>query len=183
MKKFPSVASLTPEQFEQQVRAWLEAGRSGLEEFTAKHQDYVPGHDGEYSIDVTARFTAFRGARFFVIVECKKHNNPIKRDVVQILHQKQLSTGANKALVVATANFQSGAIEYAAKHGVSLIQVVSGQFRYVQASAIPSGKIPEDAEDFVGLFYGPNLDGKFMFPELVSSDLMVRFASYLCNPD
>jgi HJR/Mrr/RecB family endonuclease len=183
MKRFPSVGSLTPAQFEQQVRAWLEAGSGGLEEFTSKHQDCVPGPDGEYSFDVTARFTAFGGARFVVVVECKRHNHPIKRDVVQILRQKQLSTGAHKALVVATAKFQSGAIEFAAKHGVGLIEVVNGQVRYIQASATPTGQIPENAEDFVGLFYGPNPDGRLVLPELVSSDLMVGFASYLCNVD
>jgi restriction system protein len=183
MKRFPPVSSLTPAQFEQLVRAWFEEGSGGLEEFTSKHQDCVPGQDGEYTFDVTARFTLFGGARFFVVVECKKHSHPIKRDVVQVLRQKQLSTGANKAFVVATARFQSGAIEFAAKHGIGLIEVVNGQLRYIQASAIPTGQIPENAEDFVGLFYGPNPDGTLVFPELVSSDLMVSFASYLCNAD
>lgn len=184
MKLFPSIADLTPERFELQVKAWLESVSGPLEEFTAEHQEAIAGHDGEYTIDVTARFAALGGARFLVLVECKKHQNPIKRDVVQVLRDKQSSLGAQKAIVVSTSPFQTGAITYASEHGIALVQIVSGQARYIQANAGWSMRpIPEDAEDFVGLFYGQNPEGKLIFPMLITARSNIELARYLGPTD
>lgn len=121
MKRFPPVSELTPERFERQVKAWLESVAEPLEAFSAKHAHSLTGADGEYTIDVTARFTALGGASFLLVVECKKHKNPIKREVVQVLHAKQQSLGAQKAMIFSTSKFQSGAIEYASEHGLALV--------------------------------------------------------------
>lgn len=88
---------------------------TSLESFEAQHKVNVAGVDGDFEIDVSVRFTVFGGARFHVLAECKRHSHPIKRDVVQILNDRLRSTGAHKGFVFATAAFQSGAIEYAAK--------------------------------------------------------------------
>jgi restriction system protein len=161
MKHFPSVEKITPQQFELQVKRWLESVSSPLEAFTANHLDKLEGSDGEYTIDVTARFKALAGASFLVIVECKKHKNPIKREVVQVLREKQLSLGAQKAIVVSTSTFQTGAIKYASEHGIALVQIVEGVVMYIQASAIrQSIPIPDDAEDYAGFFYAPHPSGE-----------------------
>ena len=177
MRRFPSPDTITPERFEQLVKSWLEAGAGGLQEFSAKQRQTVRGRDGDYEIDVTATFVGLGGARFTVVVECKKHKNPIKREIVQVLRDKQISIGASKAMLIATASFQSGAIEYASRNGVALIQVVSGQAQYIVASAErgldaeqPRNQngVSAAAEDFVGFFYGANPDGQLIFPQLVS---------------
>lgn len=155
MKKFPQVEEITPEKFELQVKSWLESTASNLESFSAEHRKDLQGLDGEYEIDIVAKFRAFAGAEFLMIVECKKHKNPIKREIIQVLKQKQLSLGAHKAMIVSTAKFQSGAIEFARNHGVSLVQLISGAAAYIQASAIKQElPIPETAEDYAGIFYG-----------------------------
>lgn len=165
MKFFPRVENITPEQFELLVKAWLESVSSPLEEFTATHLETIEGRDGEYTIDVTARFKAFGGANFLVVVECKKHKNAIKREVVQVLREKQLAVGAQKAIVVATSDFQSGAIEYASNHGIALVQITQGSVIYIQANAIRHAfQIPDDAEDYAGLFYGSNPTGNLIYP-------------------
>lgn len=180
MKRFPPVSQLTPERFERQVKAWLESVAKPLEAFSAKHLDSIDGVDGEYTIDVTARFQALGGASFLIVAECKKHKNPIKREVVQALRDKQQSVGAQKAMVFATSSFQSGAIEYASKHGIALVQIVSGQAVYIQASARRELRpIPEDAEDFAGLYYGQNPDGRLIFPEILTSSSNFNLACYL----
>ena len=180
MKQFPAISSLSPDEFERQVKAWLEASAGSLESFQTKHLEDLSGTDGDYAIDVTARFCALGGASFLVLIECKRHKNPIKREVVQVLRDKQHSLGANKAMVVSTSGFQSGAIEYAKTHGIALIQIVSGQAVYVQNSIQHTiRRIPDDAEDYVGLFYGENPTGKLIFPQLVSTHQNLELLKFL----
>jgi restriction system protein len=180
MKRFPPVSELTPERFEHQVKAWLESVAKPLEAFSAQHADSLTGADGEYAIDVTARFNALGGASFLLVVECKKHKNPIKREVVQVLHAKQQSLGAQKAMIFSTSSFQSGAIEYARKHGLALVQVISGQVIYVQANVHREVRPrPEAAEDYAGFFYGPNPDGRLLYPEVISSNTNSGLAWFL----
>ena len=164
MKRFPRVSEISPRDFESQVKEWLESVSESVESFSATHLEKLSGVDGEYEIDVVARFRALGGASFLVLVECKKHSNPIKRELVQALHAKQQSLGAQKGMLVSTANFQSGAKEYAQKHGIALVQIVSGSAMYVQAnSARREPSIPEHAEDYAGLFYSPE-PGTIMQP-------------------
>lgn len=180
MKRFPPVGALTPEQFELLVKRWLDSGGQKLESFETAHLEQIEGLDGEYKFDVTARFKALGGADFLVIVECKKHKNPIKREVVQTLRDKQQSVGAQKAMVVSTSAFQSGAIEYASSHNIALVQIMSGQTVYIQNSLSPPELCtPEDAENFVGLFYGANPDGKLLFPQLLSARMPLEMERFL----
>jgi restriction system protein len=156
MKRFPNVDDISPEAFERQVKAWLESVAGTLESFSATHLERLSGMDGEYEIDVVARFKALGGASFVVLVECKKHKNPIKRELVQSLREKHLSLGAQKCMLVSTADFQSGAKEYAQKHGIALVQLVSGMAAYIQANAARvMSEIPDSAEDYAGLFCSP----------------------------
>jgi restriction system protein len=181
MKRFPAVPTLTPDGFERQVKAWIESVAGPLESFNTKHLEDVSGADGDYTIDVTARFTAFGGASFLLLVECKRHKNPIKREVVQILRDKLQSVGAQKAMVVSTSDFQSGAIEYAKIHGIALIQIVNGQAAYIQNSIQPIiRKIPDDAEDYAGFFFGENPDGNLFFPQLITTRHNLELARFLC---
>jgi restriction system protein len=179
VKRFPRVSELTPARFELQVKEWLQSVAAPLQSFSAVHQEQLQGVDGEYNIDVTARFNALAGASFLLLVECKMHKNPIKREVVQTLHSKQQSVGAQKAMVVSTSAFQSGAIEYAAQHGIALVQITSGSAAYIQASTSGARAVPESAEDYAGLFYGPNPDGQLIYPELVTSRCNGPLGSFL----
>lgn len=161
MKRFPQVDDITPEDFELQVKAWLESTSSVLESFNTEHRKKLPGVDGEYEIDVVARFRAFAGTEFLMLVECKKHKNSIKREIVQTLRQKQLSLGAHKAMVVSTSAFQSGAMKFARINGIALVQIINGEAVYHQANATLRAALPpDDAEDYAGIFYG--LDSKLL---------------------
>jgi len=136
--------NLTPEEFERYVKHMLDGmGAKQLEEYQSEHRRTLASHDGEYEIDVSARFTALGGA-FLVLVECKHHKSPIKRECVQILRDKVRSLQAQKGMLFATGGFQSGAIEYAEAHGIALVHVWDGRTSYLTRSwrADPSELLP-----------------------------------------
>jgi restriction system protein len=86
----------------------------------------VLGVDGEYRIDITARFRQL-GVDFLVLVACKDQSRPVEREDVQVLADKKRGTGAQKAILFATNGFQRGAIEYAKVNGIALMRE-SGEF-------------------------------------------------------
>ena len=122
-------SDFTPEEFELAVKDVIEQAGVGLSEFSINHLETLEGVDGNYSIDITARFQAL-GANFLVLIECKRYKNPIERELVQILNDKLHSVGAQKAMLFSTSKFQSGAIEYASTHGIALVQLVNGESTY-----------------------------------------------------
>lgn len=89
------------------------------------HREIFESSEGRFEIDVTARLRAL-GVDFLVLVECKDHVRPVGRDVVQVLADKRRALGAQKAILVSTNGFQSGAIEYAKQHCVALVRVIEG---------------------------------------------------------
>ncbi|MCW5650446.1 MAG: restriction endonuclease [Ramlibacter sp.] len=125
LNQYPPV-QLSPEQFELEVKAILDGLGLGLSEYQSLHREVIGGPDGDYEIDVTVRFSAL-GANFLVLVECKHHKNPVKREVIQSLYAKLLSVGAQKGVVFSTSGFQSGALEFAKAHGIATVQVTEGR--------------------------------------------------------
>ncbi len=119
------VDDITPEQFELQVQKTLTAAGSSLSGFSVQHRELVRGSDGAYEVDITARFEAL-GAHFLVLIECKHHRSPIKREVVQVLYDRLRAVGAHKGMLWSTASFQKGALEYAESHGIALVRVLDG---------------------------------------------------------
>ena len=91
---FPNPKDITPEEFELTTKRWFESFSESLDALDARDREVITGSDGEFEIDVSVRFTAFGGAKFLVLCECKKHKNPIKRDVVQVLNDRKRSIGA-----------------------------------------------------------------------------------------
>lgn len=117
--------SLTPQEFEVLVQGILDAAAGSLVDYRSEHLASLEGFDGDYVIDVVATFTAL-GAKFVVIVECKHQARPVERQDVQVLHSNLLSVGAQKAMLFSIAGFQAGAAEFAATHGIALVEVADG---------------------------------------------------------
>jgi len=139
---------ITSVQFELQVKRFLESTAGKLKDFQTVHRESMDGQDGTYEIDITARFKIF-GADFLVLVECKNHKNHIKREHVQMLHAKQVSLSAQKAMLFATTPFQDGAVEYANQHGIALVQLASGETLYFTKSGNPT-PLPDSVPSYVG---------------------------------
>jgi restriction system protein len=116
---------INPEQFERIVVKYLRSLHSDLKDFSVRHRVPLTGPDGEFELDALARFEAL-GAEFLVVVECKHHRNPIKREVVQVLRDRIRSIGAHKGMLFSTGGFQSGAIEYALSQKIALVHFTAG---------------------------------------------------------
>ena len=122
-------ANISPTEFEQLVKEYLEGAGKDLKDFKAVHNVHLLKSDGEYQIDVFAEFEVL-GASFKVLVECKRHKNDIKREVVQLLYDKLRATGTHKGMIFSTSGFQSGGYNFAEEHGIALIRLIEGRFTY-----------------------------------------------------
>jgi len=145
----PNPIALTPDQFEIEVKSLIEKSGLGLSQFSVQRLEKLEGPDGEYEIDVTARFSAL-GADFLVLIECKHYKNPVKRDVVQVLFDRLRAVGAHKGMVFSTAKFQRGAIKYAKLHGIALVQITDGTTAFASRSHHTSHLLPANAPEHVG---------------------------------
>ncbi|WP_257311285.1 restriction endonuclease [Geothrix fuzhouensis] len=139
--------SLSPLDFELAVKGILDATGEPLISYTSTHQEKVGGPDGDYVIDVVARFSALN-AEFVVLVECKHHKRKVERQDVQVLLSKLQSLGAHKGMLFSTAGFQAGAIEFAKSHGIALVQLADGNTSWFVRSEAPLPTRPDWAGTF-----------------------------------
>ena len=116
---------LSPADYERAVAALVRDSGQEVTDWQVRHLDPVEGVDGTYIIDVTVRFRLL-GADYLTLFECKRHAWPVKREHVQVLHDKLRSTGAHKGVVVAASGFQSGALSYAETHGIACVRLLDG---------------------------------------------------------
>jgi restriction system protein len=140
MRKYPPL-SLTPKEYELEVKKSLDGLSLGLTDYYSEHRALVSGVDGEYEIDITVRFTAL-GVDYLTLVECKRYNKPVEREKVQALLSKMHSVGAQKGIIFSTSGFQSGATDFAAVHGIALVELLDGSASYFRKSADDDGPIP-----------------------------------------
>jgi restriction system protein len=133
---------ITATEFERLVRDWILMQSGELTSLEVTHDVKVEAHDSTYQIDVLAKFQAFAGAEFTVLIECKKYRSAVERELVQVLHDKVRSVGAHKGMLFATSGFQSGAIKYAKAHGIALVSIIDGAVSYETRSAFPISTKP-----------------------------------------
>lgn len=167
---FGEPANLTPKQFEAEVEGFLRRGGASLSEFTVQRLEKISAADGVYEIDVTARFEAL-GADFLVLVECKHHRSPIKREVVQVLYDRLRAVGGQKGMIFSTAPFQSGAMKYARAHGIALVLVADGSVGYMSRTfdGKPS-RLPFDVPDYSEWIIITNDEGQISFRRFTGGD-------------
>jgi restriction system protein len=149
---------LTPQEFEEEVERLLRQLGVGLFALETRRLERIDGSDGSYEIDVTARFEAL-GANFLVLIECKHHKNPIKREVVQILYDRIRAVGGQKGMIFSTSSFQRGAIEFAKAHGIALVQITDGQAAFATRSTEERALRPSWAQKYAGWIVGLNNTG------------------------
>lgn len=132
------VANISPTEFEKLCLEILNsyAEAENLSKFSIQHNAHIPTDDGTYQIDVYASFVAM-GVEFKVIVECKRYSNPVPREKVAVLNDKVRSLGAHKGIIISTCGFQSGAYEYAKKHGIALLQIIDKRVMHIMNAVKP----------------------------------------------
>jgi restriction system protein len=152
--RFEDPTSATPEEYELAVKEILDAAGASLVKYDSSHLEKLQGTDGDYIIDVVARFSSL-GADFVVLVECKHHKRKVERQDIQILHSKMQSVGAQKAMLFSVSGFQEGAIEYAKVHGIALIQFASGATSWFTKGAGPPSPPPPwaNVQKYIGWWH------------------------------
>jgi restriction system protein len=135
---------LSPEDYERAVADIVREADQEVTDWQVQHLDPVEGVDGTYIIDVTVRFRVL-GADYVTLFECKRHISPVKREDVQVLHDKLRSTGAHKGIVVSASGFQRGALIYAETNGIACVRLLDGAWTYEtrdlnQTAREPSGE-------------------------------------------
>jgi restriction system protein len=156
VKKFEHPITLTPREYELEVKKLIDAWGASLVSYESAHLEQLAGADGEYAIDIVARFSAL-GADFVVLVECKHKGRKVERQDVQVLHSKVQSLGAHKGILFSTTDFQSGAIEYAHAHGIALVQMAGGDTCWFTKGIEPSPPPPwANVPKYVGWWHNGN---------------------------
>jgi restriction system protein len=146
--------NITPEEFEQYVKDWFDSEGINLKSYKSIINNKAAADDGVYEIDIDITYDAL-GVEFRVLIECKRHSYNIKREVLQILHEKLQSIGAHKGIVCSTSGFQSGALKYARKHGIACIMVAENRM-LVQTRSSDREPVSQEYCDFFGL---PKISG------------------------
>jgi len=167
------VSSITPEEFEVLSLEILKsyAEMEGLQSFSIQHNVKIPVDDGTYQIDIYAMFTAM-GVEFKVIAECKRYSSPVSREKVAVLADKVRSIGAHKGILISTCGFQSGAYEYAKKHGIALLQVFDKHTIHHINAAIPETE--EQKREHVLVMEWYNIEPEYCVLEYCSMDFPDR---------
>ncbi|MCC7385957.1 MAG: restriction endonuclease [Deltaproteobacteria bacterium] len=141
--------TLSPEQFERHVKKWIEASWRGGP-MRVVQRAVRKGRSGNYEIDVLVEFEILGGASMRMLVECKRHRRRVQRDVVLALKSKLDELSAHKGMLVSTAGFQSGAIDYAKEHGIALVEIASGRTAYLTKGGPEPTMIPGYIDCVVG---------------------------------
>lgn len=126
---YEQVLDMSPTDFELYSMQILENQFKSADKYIIEHNKIIEVDDGNYQIDVYIEFEIF-GVKYRTLVECKHYKSSISREKVAVLKDKIQSTGANKGIIISTSNFQSGAIQYATKHGIALVQIVESGMAY-----------------------------------------------------
>jgi hypothetical protein len=150
MSRYPPATEISPAEFEAFVTDVLRAAGEKTGSFAIEMHQTVQTPDGSYDFDAVATYQVL-GLQHTLLVEAKRHRNPIKRELVQVLHSKLQSVGAQKALLIAAGPFQSGAIEYALAHGIALATLSEGRLTMETHSASKPPPMTQARADELGI--------------------------------
>ena len=117
---------LTPRQYEAYV-AQLIANFLPFKDLEIRRNARLPGvrQPGMYEIDVNVEFIIAAKLRFHLIVECKRWQTPVGREVVQKLAQTRDAIAAHQAVICSPVGYTKEAIEVAEAHGITLWVIAS----------------------------------------------------------
>jgi restriction system protein len=146
------VGTLTPKEYEVFVQGIVKES-FGVD---VHHQKSFIGRRSSREIKVDLAFTLqVGGAKFLVVVECKRYKNAVSVQDIEEFHSKLDDIGAHKGIMITTVGFQSGAVKTAEGRGIALALLTDeyqqGELRYVVSSANPIRLplVPKSSESLV----------------------------------
>ena len=168
---------MSPTDFEQYSLSLLRkqfVEEGNIKNFSIEHNSHIDAYDGTYQIDGLIKFV-FLGMEYKVLVECKRYKNPVKREQVQALKGKIESIGAHKGIFISTSSFQTGALEYARKHGIALITITDGDVNYHTRSYDLNETVCNFGDSYQMAFQRMKTNGSVMVSYLNHSDALFGF--------
>lgn len=150
------VTEMSPTEFEMHCLELLNSLKNDFSKCDIKHNQIYKADDGNYQLDGVIEFEQF-GVKYKTIVECKKYKSSIKRSQIQVLHDTIRNVGAHKGILVSTSSYQKGAVDYARKHGIALLQIVDGFITTIQNSLYPPKIQKLDVPKYVFALYDLDL--------------------------
>lgn len=124
-----SILEMSPTEFEKHSLRILTEQIKNIENCSFQHNKIIEVDDGNYQIDGYIEFELM-GIYYKTLIECKHYKSSISREKVAVLYDKIRACGANKGVLVSSSNFQSGAVQYASKHSIALIQLTDADSIY-----------------------------------------------------
>lgn len=124
-----TIVEMTPTEFEKYSLHILSEQVRSIANCTIQHNKIIEVDDGNYQIDGYIEFEMM-GVNYKTLLECKHYKSSISRAKVEVLYDRLRACGANKGVIISSSNFQSGAIQYASKHNIALIQLTDSGSRY-----------------------------------------------------
>lgn len=168
---------MSPTDFEQYALSVLRkqfTEKENIENFSIEHNAHIDAYDGTYQIDGLIKYSLL-GVEFKVLVECKRYKNSVKREQVQALKGKIDSIGAHKGIFISTSSFQSGALEYARKHGIALITITDGNVNYHTRGNDIDKKVWTIGDPYQMAFQKIQTNGNVMVSYLNHSDALYEY--------
>lgn len=148
-----AVLDMTPTEFEKHSLRVLTEQLHNIDGCIFQHDKIIEVDDGNYQIDGYIEFELM-GIRYKTLIECKHYKTSISREKVAVLYDKIRACGANKGVLVSSSNFQSGAVQYASKHGIALIQLTDADSIYETRSAFSEHSFDSLKKKKTGAYVG-----------------------------
>lgn len=158
-----TILEMDPIEFERYSLELLKSQTKELNKVKIEHNKIMEVDDGSYQLDGYIEFEVM-GVMYKTIVECKHWKNSIGRDVIQKVYSNLCAIGAQKGIVISTSNFQAGAVRFASKHGIALIQLTkSSETIYAgRGGKVVTGGLPgffRKESPYIGVLVGQGKDG------------------------
>lgn len=125
MERYPPADDISPAEFEAFVAEVIRAAGNAFRSFEVIEYGAIESPDGGYRSHVSVRFRGV-GKDYGTVIEANWHNDPISSELVRALHQKMMSDGATKALMVCAGRFQPSAVAFAFANGICTCNPVRG---------------------------------------------------------
>lgn len=170
------ITEMSPEEFEIYCLDLLKGLATDLTDYHIEHNKIYKADDGSFQLDGYIEFNVL-GVNYKTFVECKKYKSPIKHSQIQVFKDTISSTGAHKGIFISTSSFQSGAMQYAKKHGIALMQIVDGYLTTLQNSTTPISICPQLLEipKYVFAYYDLELECPINFVSREKNTALLLF--------
>lgn len=116
--------------------------------------------------DVVMEMQIELGFRITIVLECKCWSKRINVGLVQEFKAKLLEVGSPRGIMVTTAGYQSGAVQYASENGIGLLVLRDEEEGRYLVEMVSEGVVPSKSGEVMGFLVPPDVLYGVFGPEL-----------------